>query len=94
MKTRQLICALAVAAPLVVSAWNCGPRPGPGGPGEPGGGDQDAGQPPPPPPPTPTFASFVIDLVTTQTNETAAPADVSFDLADTEDPNAFDPLFQ
>lgn len=84
MKTRQLLGAAAFTAALTFSACNCGG--GNNGNNNPDGGD--------PVDPGATFSAFVIDLINNQTNETAAPADVSFDTADSEDPATYDPLFQ
>lgn len=41
-----------------------------------------------------TFAEFVIDLIQNQTSDEVEPVPVDFSLPDTEDPDAFDVLFQ
>lgn len=88
MKTRQLLCAAAFTAALTFSACNCGGGTGNGNGN--GNGNTDGGDPPP----GATFSAYVIDLINNQTNETSAPADLSFDTADSEDPATYDVLFQ
>lgn len=78
------LSTLAVALPLALSVGACGSSSDP--------------QPPPPPPPPPgplAFEDFVIDLVQNQTREDGEPVSLDgLEFEFSEDPAAFDVLFE